>query len=306
MSSSAEQLRADVERIWRAGVAAVRPDRLVPEHVHVDGEWLVVGEETIDLRRVERIAVVGAGKAAGAMAVALENVLGPQLLAAKDVSGWVNVPSDCLVPTRRIYLHAARPAGVNEPRPEGVDGARRILEIVAELGPRDLCFCLLTGGGSALLPAPVAEISLPEKIRLTQLLSAAGANIEQLNVVRSQLSAVKGGGLARACRAGWLVSLLISDVLGDRLDIIASGPTVPTDATARDALEILAALGLRDDPSIAGIERYLQEARRSQKLIPTQCAMRQPAWQRTSSLATTRPPSMRRASKRNGSVTRTR
>ena len=89
----------------------------------------------------------------------------------------------------------------------------------------DLCFCLLTGGGSALLPAPVPEISLDDKIRVTQLLSAAGANIEQLNTVRSQLSAVKGGGLARACRAGRLISLVISDVLGDPLDIIASGPT---------------------------------------------------------------------------------
>ena len=135
MQASAEKLRADVERIWRAGVAAVLPERLVPEHVRVDGDWLVVGDDSIDLRRIERIAIVGAGKAAGAMAIALENVFGPQLLAEKNVVGWINVPADCVAPAQRIHLHAARPAGVNEPRPEGVEGTRHILEIVASLGP---------------------------------------------------------------------------------------------------------------------------------------------------------------------------
>ncbi len=186
MQSSAEKLRADVERIWRAGVAAVLPERLVPEHVQVDGNWLLIDDDTIDLAEVNRIAIVGAGKAAGAMAVALERVFGAELLAEKNVVGWVNVPADCVQPTQRVHLHAARPAGVNEPRPEGVEGTRKILKIVGELGPRDLCLCLLTGGGSALLPAPVPEISLDEKILLTRLMSAAGANIEQLNSVRMQ------------------------------------------------------------------------------------------------------------------------
>ena len=227
MPRSASQLRTDAERIWRAGVAAVQPARLIREHVRVDGDVLHVGDEAIDLRHVGRIAIVGAGKAAGAMAVALEDVLGPRLLADKNVTGWVNVPDDCVVPTARVHLHAGRPAGVNEPRPEGVEGTRRILELVGSLGPADLCICVLAGGGSALLPAPVPEISLDDKIRVTRLLSAAGANIEQLNTVRRQLSLIKGGGLARACRAGRLITLIISDVLGDPLDAIASGPTVP-------------------------------------------------------------------------------
>jgi glycerate 2-kinase len=267
MASTSRNLRADVERIWRAGIAAVLPEQLVPEHVQVDGDWLLVGDESIDLNAIERIAIVGAGKAAGAMAIALEKVLGPKLLAEKDVIGWVNVPADCVVPAARIAIHAARPAGVNEPRPEGVEGTRRILEIVSALGPRDLCFCLLTGGGSALLPAPIPEVTLAEKIRLTQLLSAAGANIEQLNIVRSQVSAVKGGGLARACRAGQLISLVISDVLGDRLDIIASGPTVESNATPADALAILKDLRLSADPTIASIVNHLQRS-----------AARSPGW----------------------------
>ena len=167
----------------------------------------VVGDEILDLRSVRRIAIVGAGKASGAMAVALERVLGAQLLAEKQVTGWVNVPADCILPTRAVHLHAARPAGVNEPRPEGVEGTQRILEIVSSLGPEDVCFCLLSGGGSALLPAPAPGISLDDKIRVARVLSAAGANIDQLNTVRSQLSLVKAGGLARACRAGRLISL---------------------------------------------------------------------------------------------------
>lgn len=268
---SAQQLRSDVERIWRAGVAAVQPERLVPEHVCVDGDWLTIGDESIDLRPIERIAIVGAGKAAGAMAIALEGVLGPRLLTDKNVTGWVNVPADCVAPAARVTLHAARPAGVNEPRPEGVEGTRRILQIVSSLGPQDLCFCLLTGGGSALLPAPVPEISLAEKVRMIQLISAAGGNIEDLNIVRSQVSAVKGGGLARACRAGRLVTLVISDVLGDRLDIIASGATVESKATAADALAILEKLGLTSDASIAGVVQYLQK-RASESSVDRTCS----------------------------------
>jgi hydroxypyruvate reductase len=267
--SSADNLRADVERIWRAGVASVLPERLVPEHVLVEGSWITIDDEVLDLRPIERIAIVGAGKAAGAMAVALERVLGPRLLAEKDVVGWVNVPADCVLPTARVKLHASRPAGVNEPRPEGVEGARQILQLVRSLGPRDLCFCLLTGGGSALLPAPITEISLQEKAQLTRLLSASGANIEQLNTVRSQLSAVKGGGLARACAAGRLVTLLISDVLGDRLDIIASGPTVESDANATHALTVLRDLDLSREPSIQRVVQYLeQKSAADQNAIP--------------------------------------
>jgi hydroxypyruvate reductase len=260
MPRIAIQLRADVERIWRAGVAAVMPDRLVPSHVHVDAELLIVNDAAFDLRGVQRIAIVGAGKAAGAMALALERVLAPHLLKRQELFGWVNVPADCVVASNRIVLHAARPAGVNEPRPEGVEGTQRILEIVSSLGPSDLCICVLTGGGSALLPAPVPEISLDDKIRLTQRLSAAGANIEQLNMVRRAVSLVKGGGLARACTSGRLITLVISDVLGDPLESIASGPTIIEKlTTAADALAVLGSLGLMDAADLAAVVRYLKQ-----------------------------------------------
>jgi hydroxypyruvate reductase len=236
---SVSQLRADALAIWQAGVAAVRSDRLVQENVRVDGNWLVVGDETIELSKVGRIAVVGAGKAGAGMAAGLEEALRPKIATEKDVSGWMNVPADCVRELKYIHLHAARPAGVNEPTEAGVFGAERILEIVSALGPDDVCFCLISGGGSALLPAPLHGVSLAEKQAITRLLSAGGANIEELNTVRKQLSQIKGGRLAKRCRAGRLVTLIISDVLGDPLDVIASGPTVPDSHTAADALTIL-------------------------------------------------------------------
>jgi hydroxypyruvate reductase len=239
-------------------VNAVVPGRLIPEWVRVEGDWLHAGDDVIDLRGVRRMAVVGGGKAAGAMAVALEQALGSKVLAAKQVAGWVNVPGDCVVPTERVRVHAGRPAGVNEARAEGVNGTRQILELVASLGADDLCFCLVSGGGSALLVAPAAGVSLEDKIRVTRRLSAAGANIRELNTVRSQLSAIKAGGLARACRAGRLVSLVISDVPGDPLDVIASAPTVPCTTTADDALGVLRRFGLIAVPELASVVDLLR------------------------------------------------
>jgi glycerate 2-kinase len=239
MSRSAQTLRADALAIWYAAVEAVRSDRLVKDNVHVDGDWLIVGNESLPLTAIRRIAIIGAGKGGAGMAAGLEEALGPSVMAEKQVTGWVNVPSDCLREFSRIHLHAARPAGINEPTMDGAGGAERILEIVESLVPSDLCICLLSGGGSALLPAPVAGVSLAEKQAITRLLSAGGANIQELNTVRKQLSRIKGGGLARACRAGRLISLIISDVLGDPLDVIASGPTVPDSSTSHAALTIL-------------------------------------------------------------------
>jgi glycerate 2-kinase len=233
------QLRDDALSIWQAAVAAVAPERLINEYIAVEGRQLVVDGEPIDLDQIGRIVVVGAGKAGAGMAAALENILGESLLAEKQVTGWVNVPADCVRPLQAIKLHAARPAGLNEPTVEGVIGTERILEHVASLGPDDLCIALLSGGGSALLPAPEAGITLADKQAVTQHLSAAGANIAEINTVRKQLSRVKGGRLAAACTAGRLVTLLISDVIGDPLDVIASGPTVPDATTPQDALDVL-------------------------------------------------------------------
>ena len=250
-------IRADAERIWRAGVEAATPHQLFRRKVKLSDGILRIHDVEIDLKSVDRIAVIGAGKAAGAMAVEFENLLGPELLERKHVFGWVNVPADCVVATSRITLHAGRPAGVNEPRPEGVHGTRRVLQIARSLRPSDLCVCLIAGGGSALLPAPVPGITLDDKIRVTALLSGAGANIEQLNIVRRNLSSVKGGGLARACRAGQLVSLIISDVFGDPVELIASGPTASQLSDPKAALEVLRSIGIAEEPCLQRITKYL-------------------------------------------------
>ena len=237
----AEQLRRDALRIWQAGVDAVRSDRLVAEHITVEGSVLQIAGELFDLNQLRRIIVVGAGKAGAGMAIGLERALGADLLRKKQVTGWVNVPEGCehADELTAIRLHAARPAGVNEPTEAGIAGSREILRLVSEAGANDLVICLLSGGGSALLPAPAEGITLADKQQLTRHLSGAGANIAELNTVRKHLSQVKGGGLLRACRAGYLLTLVISDVIGDPLDVIASGPTVADTTSAADALAVL-------------------------------------------------------------------
>lgn len=246
MPRSPQQLRDDALAIWQAGVDAVRSDVLVQQNVRLDGNQLHVGDDAIDLNSAGRVFVVGAGKAGAGMAAGLEEALGPLLDEDPTrVEGWVNVPADCARPLRRITLHPARPAGRNEPTDEGVRGTREILRIVQSATERDVCLCLISGGGSALLPAPIEGITLADKQQVTRLLSGAGANIQQLNTVRKQLSRIKGGGLARACRAGRLFTLIISDVLGDPLDTIASGPTVSDNSTPQEALAVLEEFGAR-------------------------------------------------------------
>jgi len=231
-------LRQDAESIWRAGVRAVESRALVAEAVRFDGATLSVCGEPFPLAALGRVAVVGAGKAGAGMAAAFEESLGPGFPLDK-LSGWVNVPADCAVPLRKIELHAARAPGENEPTAAGVQGTERILELVGGLGTDDLCVVLLSGGGSALLPAPVPEISLDDKLAVTRLLMNGGATIRELNCVRKRLSRVKGGGLARLTRAGRTIALIISDIVGDPLDMIASGPTVPDPSTPADALRVL-------------------------------------------------------------------
>lgn len=255
--SEPPSLRRDAVAVWRAGVAAVDSERLVRNCVEVDGASLVICGHETSLDRLKRIAVVGAGKAGAGMAAGFEAALGIQLV-RKHVVGWVNVPADCVRRLERVHLHAARPAGHNEPTQAGVDGAQQILEIVSQLGSDDVCVVLISGGGSALLPAPAETISLADKQSVTKLLMHSGASIEDLNCVRKHLSRIKGGRLARACGASLTVSLIISDVVGDRLETIASGPTVPDSTAAADALEILGRYATSADDVPRAVTDYLK------------------------------------------------
>lgn len=231
-------LTDDAVAIWKAAVAAVDSETLIRNHVSCDADQLQIGDRTIPTASLKHIEVVGAGKAGSGMARGIERALRSRP-SHISLSGWVNVPEDCVEDLPNIHLHAARPAGINEPTQAGIDGTREILNKVRSLSPDDLCIVLISGGGSALLPAPTAGISLESKLNVTRLLATAGATIDELNCVRSQISDVKAGGLAAACKAGQLIALIISDVIGDPLHVIASGPTVASTATPEQALKVL-------------------------------------------------------------------
>lgn len=239
-------LRDDALAIWQAAVAAVASEQLIRRAVQCDGEVLTLAGHRFKLREIDRLIVIGGGKAGTGMAVGLEAALGPDVVAAK-VSGILNVPADCVRPLQRIRIHAGRPAGVNEPTAEGVAGVEEMLRLVATMTPRDLLIVLLSGGGSALLPAPAKEVTLADKQQVTRLLMSRGAPIEDLNAVRSALSRFKGGQLARAIPAGRAVALIISDVVNDPLHVIASGPTVMPVSASSSPAEILRRYVRADD-----------------------------------------------------------
>jgi glycerate 2-kinase len=223
--------------IWRSGVDAVLGDRAVESHLSLDDDFLYAGDAVIARHEFDRVLVVGAGKATAAMAAGLVRTLGGEF----PIRGRINVPTGTAdgLDLGDIHVCNARPPGVNEPTEAAVAGTLRILSDVAAMTPRDLCIVLLSGGGSALMVAPAEGITLDDKLAVTRHLSSAGASIHQLNTVRKQLSGVKGGRLAAAVPAGNLLTLVLSDVIGDPLDVIASGPTVADRSTAADALAIL-------------------------------------------------------------------
>lgn len=259
-------LREHAIEIWKAGVAAVSSERLVRGAIHFDGRTLCVCGHTWEVDSLDRILVLGVGKAGAGMAGAVESVLGERLTDSK-VTGWVNVPADCVRPLRRIVLHAARPAGVNEPTEAGFIGTQRILELARSAGPNDLVLVLISGGGSALAPAPIPGVSVADKHAVTRWLMRSGASIQELNTVRKHLSQFKGGGLARAAAgARAVVALIISDVIGDPLDVIASGPTVCDRTTAAEALEVLKRFDAQPPHVPESIWAALRAERRSEPL----------------------------------------
>ncbi len=178
-----------------------------------------------------RIFVIGAGKASATMALAAEKALGRRIH-----SGLINTKDGHLAPLKRIQLNEC-----SHPVPDqrGVDGARRIAALAAQAEAGDLVLCLISGGGSALLPLPAEPVTLAEKQAATKLLLACGANIHELNCIRKHLSAIKGGQLARLAQPATVLALLLSDVIGDPLDVIGSGPAAPDASTFQAALQVL-------------------------------------------------------------------
>lgn len=231
-------LRRDADRILRAAIAAVEPRTAVRAHLVRDGDRLRGGDWTVDLTGIRRVLVVGAGKAGGPMALAVEEILGDRL-----TDGLVVVKAGHRAPTGRVVLHEAR-----HPIPDatGLAGAEAVLALARGASAEDLVLGLISGGGSALLPLPAEGISLADKQAVTRSLLRSGATIQEINAVRKHISRIKGGRLAEAAAPARLLTLVMSDVVGDALDAIASGPTVPDETTYADALAVLRRYALLD------------------------------------------------------------
>jgi glycerate 2-kinase len=241
------RLRQDARKILTAALAAADPTGAVEQALRARK----------DLGSYERIFVVGGGKASGTMAKAVERYLGDRI-----ATGCVNVKDGDVAKTGRIELHLC---GHPVPDERGVHGAKRIADICKQAGERDLVLCLLSGGASALMPYPAPPITLAEKRETTQLLLASGADIHEINSVRKHISALKGGQLARFAEPAHVLSLILSDVVGDDPGVIASGPTAPDASTFESAYAVLKKYDLVSRAPLRVRERLKQGAQETPK-----------------------------------------
>jgi hydroxypyruvate reductase len=217
--------------IMGAALEAVDPAEAVRRHVRREDTVLRVNQHTYNLDDYENIYVVGAGKAGSVMAQAIEEILGDRI-----TRGVVVVKRGYTAPTRKVVIHEG---GHPLPDPAGLVGTRRMADLLANATERDLVIALISGGGSALMVMPVAGIQLRDLQALTGQLLASGATINELNTIRKHLSAVTGGQLARMAAPAEMLTLMVSDVVGSPLDVIASGPTVPDESTYEMAWDLL-------------------------------------------------------------------
>jgi len=260
-------VRKHALQIFRAALEAADPYAAVLRHLSFDGRTLVAGRRRYGMADFDRVQVIGAGKAGAAMARAVERVLGRRISGGVVVTpdaipdGTTAIPDGTTAKGRRVAL---TPASHPIPDDRGVAGARAILEIAQHAGARDLLLCLISGGASALLPAPAPPLTLAAKQEITRQLLIAGATIHELNTVRKHLSLIKGGQLAGAAHPATMITMVLSDVIGDDLDVIGSGPTVGDRSTVEQAAAVLRKYGVAVP---AGVLRETPEVTRAQNLI---------------------------------------
>jgi len=248
-------MRATILGIGRAAIAAVDPGSAVRSVVETTGDGFRIGETRFTDGDFDRVIVLGAGKASPCMAAALEEILGDRIDSGVVVTkDGYKIATDCIE-----ILEAGHPV----PDSRGHEAARRILGVASEASSRDLLLCVMSGGGSALTPAPPVDISLNDLQDLTDHLLRSGATIDQMNVVRKHLSDFHGGRLAVASAPARVVGLLVSDVVGNSIDVIASGPFTPDPTTFGDALGVLDELD-SDRRTAAAIRRHLERGVRDE------------------------------------------
>ncbi len=247
MSVPLNAIPTPIQRVLDAALVAVDPATAVAAHLRREGDLLHAGDRRYSLRDYDHVFVVGAGKAGAPMAQAAEALLGDHVTA-----GCVVVKYGHQAPTRTVRIVQA---GHPVPDQAGLEAGSEVLALAAAAGPRDLVLCLLSGGGSALLEALPPGITLVDLRATTDLLLACGATINEINCLRKHLSLVKGGQLARAVAPATLVTLVLSDVVGSPLDVIASGPTVPDPTTWTDALAVVERYHLSERLPTGVVER---------------------------------------------------
>ena len=230
--------REKVMAIFQAGLQAVAPGAAIKSFCQLTGNSLNVDGTAYDLSEFEKIFVIGAGKAGASMAKAMEELLGERIS-----RGIIIVKYDHIETLARVELQQA---GHPVPDKNGILGAQAIYRLAASADEKTLVICLISGGGSALMPLPVSGLSLHDKQETTKILLSCGATIHEINTIRKHLSVIKGGGLAKAVYPATLITLILSDVVGDDLDSIASGPCVPDSSTFSDCRAILEKYSIAD------------------------------------------------------------
>ena len=249
-----KRIRTEAKAIFRESLRPVNPYGAVKNFVRVENDQLILGEDgenqnTIDLKQFDHISLVGGGKATAPMAKAMEALLGDRI-----DKGLINVKYGF---TEKLRVTRTVEASHPLPDENGVKGTEAIMDFLAKAGDKDLIVSLISGGGSALLCQPAQGISLREKQAVTGMLLDCGASIDEINAVRKHISAAKGGQMARAAFPATVVNLMLSDVVGDKMDVIASGPFVPDTSTFEDALGILRKYDLKGVPG--SIVRRLED-----------------------------------------------
>jgi glycerate 2-kinase len=253
----AASLRRQALQIFQAAVKAAAPAEAVRRHLKLGRDSLMAGQRRYRLNAFENIYVVGAGKAGAQMALAVERMLGRRI-----AGGLVNVRYGESARLRRVELNEC---GHPVPDSNGERGAARIAEIAGKARADDLVVCLISGGASALLPLPAPPVTLTEKQQATKLLLNCGATIHEINCIRKHISLVKGGGLARLAYPATVLTLILSDVIGDDLDVIGSGPTVGDRTTFADARAVFEKYGIWGKVPVGVRERLSSDASETPK-----------------------------------------
>jgi len=256
-----DEMRRMAKTIFSKALLAVDPSKILKDRIRIEKDHLLIKikenlERTFDLKSFDKIFLVGTGKASNSMAQAVEEIFGDWM-----TKGVITTKYGHLLSLKKTEIIEA---GHPIPDQNGYEGAKRLQGLLKESGPKDLVIFLLSGGGSALLPFPAQGIGLKEKQEVTQLLLDCGADIKEINTIRKHISQMKGGWLARWAYPSTVIGFILSDVVGDQLDVIGSGPTVPDPSTFDEAWEILKKYDLLNEIS-PSIQKHLRLGKEGKK-----------------------------------------